>query len=177
MSAGLHGNNGLDPVTSLHLIKTFVIYQHYYNFYSLEILLPSNTHLTVVETFIKKLLKQIFSLPTNTPDPVPYILSGLIPIHVEGQIHTKALTFLNSIFLLPEESTEKRIARRQLSIKDVDSASWFILEMKKILIKYDLPDINQLLDTGNSHKKQKWKTLVHFVYTNVGTFTDTGKMK
>jgi hypothetical protein len=43
----------------------------------------------------------------------------------------KALTFLNSIFLLPEESTEKRIPRRQLSIKDVDSASWFI-EMKKI---------------------------------------------
>ena len=87
----------------------------------------------------------------------------------------KALTFLNSIFLLPEESTEKRIARRQLSIKDVDSARWIILEMKKILIKNDLPDINQLL--GNSHKKQKWKTLVHFVYTNVGTFTDTGKMK
>jgi hypothetical protein len=25
LSAGLHGNNGLDPVTSLHLIKTFVI--------------------------------------------------------------------------------------------------------------------------------------------------------
>jgi hypothetical protein len=54
----------------------------------------------------------------------------------------KALTFLNtgSIFLLPEESTEKRIARRQLSIKDVDSASWFI-EMKKILIKYDVQDL------------------------------------
>jgi hypothetical protein len=78
----------------------------------------------------------------------------------------KALTFLNSIFLLPEESTEKRIARRQLSIKDVDSASWFI-EMKKILIKYGLPDINQLLDTGNPHKN----------CTNVGTFTDTDKMK
>jgi hypothetical protein len=41
--------------------------------------------------------------------------------------------------MLPEESTETRIARRQLSIKDVDSAIWFI-EMKKILIKYDLPD-------------------------------------
>jgi len=25
LSAGLHGNNGLDPVTSLHLMKTFVI--------------------------------------------------------------------------------------------------------------------------------------------------------
>jgi hypothetical protein len=70
----------------------------------------------------------------------------------------KALTFLNSTILLPGESTEKRIARRQLSIKDVDSASWFI-EMKKILIKYDLPDIIQLLD--NPHKKEKWKTLVY----------------
>ena len=70
----------------------------------------------------------------------------------------KALTFLNSIFLLPEESTEKRIPRRQLSIKDVDSASWFI-EMKKILIKYDLPDIIQLLE--NPPKKEKRKTLVY----------------
>jgi hypothetical protein len=153
LSPRLHGNNGLDPVTLLHLIQTFVIPTL---LYSLDMLLPSNSHLTIVETFIKKLLKQIFSLPTNTPDPVPYILAGLIPI--EGQIHMKALTFLNSVFLLPEESTEKRIARRQLSIKDVDSASWFI-EMKKILIKYDLPDINQLLD--NSHKKEKWKTLVY----------------
>ena len=68
----------------------------------------------------------------------------------------KALTFLNSIFLLPEERTEKRIPRRQLSIKDVDSASWFI-EMKKILIKYDLPDINQLLD--NPHKKRKMEDI------------------
>jgi hypothetical protein len=76
LSPGLHGNNGLDPVTSLHLIKTFVIPTL---LYSLEIVLPSNSHLTVVETFIKKLLKQIFSLPTNTPVHVPYILSGLIP--------------------------------------------------------------------------------------------------
>ena len=45
LSAGLHGSNGLDPVTSLHLIKTFVIPTL---LYSLEMLLPSNTHLTVV---------------------------------------------------------------------------------------------------------------------------------
>ena len=45
LPAGLHGNNGLDPVTSLHLIKTFVIPTL---LYSLEIVLPSNTHLTVV---------------------------------------------------------------------------------------------------------------------------------
>jgi hypothetical protein len=38
------------------------------------------------------------------------------------------------------------------------SASWFI-EMKKILIKYDLPDIIQLLE--NPPKKEKWKTLVY----------------
>ena len=84
LSPGLHGNNGLDPVTSLYLIKTCVIPTL---LYSLEIVLPSNSHLTVVETFIKKLVKQIFSLQTNTPVHVPCILSGLIPI----EIHMKAL--------------------------------------------------------------------------------------
>jgi hypothetical protein len=60
---------------------------------------------------VRKLLKQILSLPQNVADPVQYIISGLIPI--EGQIHLKILTFMHSIFLLPEDSTEKKIARQQ----------------------------------------------------------------
>ena len=90
------------------------------------------------------MLKQILSLPQNTPDTVPYILSGLIP--VEGQLHIKALTFMYSIFLLPKESTENMIAHRQLYVKDYKSSNWLI-EMKKIIWKYNLPDIYNLLDT------------------------------
>ena len=92
------------------------------------------------------MLKQILSLPKNTPDTVPYILSGLIP--VEGQLYIKALTFMYSIFLLPKESTENMIAQRQLYryVKDYKSSNWLI-EMKKIIWKYNLPDIYNLLDT------------------------------
>ena len=82
-------------------------------------------------------------MPQNTPDTVPYILSGLIP--VEGQFHIKALTFMHIIFLLPKESTENMIAHRQFYINDYKSSSWCI-EMKKIIWKYNLKDIYKLLD-------------------------------
>ena len=75
------------------------------------------------------MIKQILSLPQNTPDTVPYILSGLIP--VEGQLHIKALTFMYSIFLLPKESTENMIAYRQLYIKDYKSSYVGLFEMEE----------------------------------------------
>ena len=103
------------------------------------------------------MIKQILSLPQNRPATVPYILSGLIP--VEGQLHVKKDNYMSrrtttcqsinihvcSIFLLPKKSTENMIAHRQLYVKDYKSSSWFI-EMKKIIWKYNLPDIYNLLD-------------------------------
>ena len=80
LSAGFHGNNGLDPSTSIHKLKTYVIATL---MYSLEVLLPTKPYIDKLELFLNKMLKQILSLPQNTPDTVPYILSGLIP--VEGQ--------------------------------------------------------------------------------------------
>jgi hypothetical protein len=102
------------------------------------------------------MIKQILSLPQNTPDAVPYILSGLIPI--EGQLYIKTLTFIYSIFLLPKESTENMIAYRLLYIKDYKSSSWFV-EMKKIIWKYNLPDIYKLLD--RPYAKMQWKQIVY----------------
>ena len=84
------------------------------------------------------------SLPQNVADPVPYIISGLISI--EGQIHLKILIFMHSIFLLSEDSTEKKIARRQLAFKDINSHSWFT-EVKSLMWKYDLPEIYWLLES------------------------------
>jgi len=118
MSAGFHGNNGLDPSTSIHILKTYVIPTITYG---LEVLIPDKKNITRLDCFFKKLLKQILSLPQNVADPVPYIISGLIPI--EGQIHLKILTFMYNIFLLPEDSREKQIARRQLAVKDRKSNS------------------------------------------------------
>ena len=149
MSAGLHGNNGLDPATCVHLIKIYVLPVLTYG---LEIILPKRKYVDKLKSFLKRLLKQVLSLPTQTADPVPYILSGLLPI--EAQIHIKALNFFNNICLLAENTVEKRLARRQSDIKSSKSASWFI-EIKKLLLSYDLPDIETLLECPVS--RLAWK--------------------
>jgi hypothetical protein len=82
-------------------------------------------------------------LPKNAPDCAVYIPTGIWPI--ELQIQYKALIFYNNICNLNDSSLEKEIARRQLSIKNNNSKSWF-MEIKKLLFKYDLEDPIILLD-------------------------------
>ena len=58
-----------------------------------------------------------------------------------------------NIFLLPEDSTEKKIARRKLR----KSNNWFT-EVKSLLWKYDLPEIYRLFESP--YTKYQWKKLL-----------------
>ena len=78
MPVGLHGRNGLDPTTCIRLIKIYVLPVLTYG---LEVLLPKQKHIDKLDMFLKKIVKQTLSLPTQTADPVIYILSGLLPTH------------------------------------------------------------------------------------------------
>jgi hypothetical protein len=53
------------------------------------------------------------------------ILTGILPI--EAQLHIRALGLFNNICNQLESSIEKSLARRQLLIKNNESASWFIV--------------------------------------------------
>ena len=53
----------------------------------MELITPKGLALELLEKFQKKILKQLLSVPPNTPDPAIYILSGILPI--EAQIHKK----------------------------------------------------------------------------------------
>lgn len=75
MTAGLHGDNGLDPVTSIAIIKTYILP---ILTYSLEVLQPRNSNIQKLEHFQKSILKRILALPTNAPDPVLYVISGIL---------------------------------------------------------------------------------------------------
>ena len=152
MSAGFHGENGLDPVTCVNLLKTFILP---ILTYGLEVLLPSQGSVKKIEQFQKQLLKRILSVPQNTPDAAVYILSGLIP--VQEQIEWKALTLFNNICRQDSTSVEHQIAIRQLTVKDSDSASWFI-GLRDILYKYELPSPLKLLE--NPPEKLQWKRTV-----------------
>ena len=100
MSVRFNGNNGLDPSTCIHIMKTYVVPTL---LCGLEVITPDKENLEKLEKFHKRMVKRILSLPQNAPDIVPYIISGLILI--EGQIHIKVLTFLYSICLLHSQKT------------------------------------------------------------------------
>ena len=86
------------------------------------------------------------------------ILSGQLP--VEAQIHKRKLTFFNNVCHQPENSIEKQLAVRQSKVKTMKSNSWFI-KVKKILWKYDLGSIDELI--SNPSPKQQWKDTVNRV--------------
>ena len=67
MSAGLYGNIGLDPAKCVHLIKKNVLPVLTYG---LEIILPKKKYIEKLYSFLKRVLKQVLSLPTQTADPV-----------------------------------------------------------------------------------------------------------
>ncbi|KAK3086834.1 hypothetical protein FSP39_024241 [Pinctada imbricata] len=151
MSAGLHGENGLDPETCIHLFRTYVIP---ILTYGLEIYLPSPNDIRPLEMFLKKVLKQILSIPVTTADPASFILSGLVP--VEAIIHLRALSLFGNIALLDDSSIEKRLAYRQLTIHGHTGSSWFS-NLAIITTKYELPNPMEILRDPVS--KSQWKTV------------------
>jgi hypothetical protein len=96
---GFHGNNGLDPATLIHLFNTYITPVL---MYGMELIIPKTTALEQLERYQTKLLKQVLSLPPNTPDPAVYLLSGTLP--VEAQLHIRALNFFNNICNQEEKS-------------------------------------------------------------------------
>jgi hypothetical protein len=66
------------------------------------------------------------------------------------------MTLFNNICRQPDKAIEKQLAMRQLLNKSTDSKSWFI-NIKKILLKYEFSNINELLtnylarDPGNGY--------------------------
>ena len=152
MSSGMHGHNGLDPETNLHLVKTYVTPVL---LYGLELVLPNKTLINKLEVYQKKMLKQLLSLPTSTPDVAVYIVSGFLP--VEAQIDKKILSLFNNVTLQEDTAVEKQLARRQMTMKHDKSNSWFI-HVKKTLLKYELCEIQNYID--QPIKKTVWKKTV-----------------
>ena len=106
-------------------------------------IIPTGKAIVTVKKQYKRLLKQILSVLITVADPAMYLLSGALP--VEAIIHKRILSLFANITRLPSQSIEVRLAKRQLEIKTFRSNSWFIA-VKKILIKYDLPLPETLID-------------------------------
>ena len=136
----------MDPETSIHLLETNVLPVLVYG---LEVVLPKASLMDKLERTYKKFIKHILSLPVTLADPAVYVLSGAMPI--ECVIHKRALVMFGSLCRLGEDSVEKRLAHRQLA-KSFESSSWFVA-VRKLFIKYDLPDCWDVIDEPQSKAK------------------------
>ncbi|XP_053406291.1 uncharacterized protein LOC128559140 [Mercenaria mercenaria] len=150
--SGYKGQTGLDVSTVVYLYKTYIVPVL---LYGMEILLPPVNLVHKLETFQRKLVKEILRLPDNTANPAIQVITGL---PVEAQIHLRALTFLHTIASQEDSSAEKQIMYRQLQVKSVESSSWFIA-IQHILWRYDLGTIQQLIEYLPT--KQQWKGQIH----------------
>jgi hypothetical protein len=152
MGTGLHGENSLDPETSISLLKTYILP---ILTYGIEIVIPKGQILDGIQNYNKKPFRQVLSLAVNVADPAVYMISGLLPL--EAEIHTKVFTMFGNITRAHKNSTEWKLAERQLHIKSLDSNSWF-MEIKNLCIKYDLEDPIHYMQ--NHLSKTKWKSLI-----------------
>ena len=92
MGSGLHGYNGLDPETAVHIYQTYVLPALVYG---LEVIIPEKKYMDMLERSNKKFLKHIVGVPDTTADPSFLMLTGTIPL--EGVIHKRALSLLGNI--------------------------------------------------------------------------------
>ncbi len=102
---------------------------------------------------------------------------GILPI--EAQIDLRIFSLLRNC-LQDGDQVEAKIARRQISMKDSNSNSWFIYTSKRLDI-YDLPPIVDLLDDVPS--KVEWKKLCkenvirYWLNYNIATYSDKSSLR
>jgi hypothetical protein len=149
MGAGLHGLNGLSPVTCLKIYTTYVLPRL---ISSVETVTLNQNEKNSLETFHRSILRQIQHLPQRTATPAIYLLLGTLPIQAE--IDKRKLTLFGSI-ARDKTSTLCNIAKRQLTMKSLDSKSWFS-DLVEISYQYGLPSPHEILESPPS--RGKWKS-------------------
>ena len=151
LGAGFHGVSGLNPVTTTHVWQVYVLPVLTYG---LELFNIPERLITKLETFQNKIVKQLLGLTNGTPQCAILLLTGLPTIEVV--LHLKVLGMLWNI-INANYSIENSILLRQLAVKDWSSNSWLVY-VRKLLSRYDLPTIYSLMDDLPS--RRHWKRLV-----------------
>ena len=104
MGAGFHSGNGLKVCLNGFLWSTFIVPRITYG---LEVLTLTKKDIEMLETFQRKSLKQIQSLPDKTPKVVTLGLVGILP--VEAVIDKNALNLFMNV-ISDKNSIEYQIA-------------------------------------------------------------------
>ena len=121
MGAVLHGFNGVNPKTSIHVPKIYVIPRLLCD---LDAVRLSVSDMKPLSTYFTRLLKQLQNLSERTATAERNILTGQLPI--ESVVHKRMLTLFSNNVREPG-SVERDIAMRKLAVEPKSSNSWFVV--------------------------------------------------
>ena len=150
MGVGCFGYNGLPPNVNIQIYKIYVIPRL---IYGLEAVKLRRKDYLALELQHRSFIRNILCLPTRTAIPALHIISSLLPI--QASIEEKTLSFFRSCLVVP--GVLQDIIIRQHATKNGKSHSW-IVYVEKMLAKYELPTIMEILLHAPS--KQEWKKMV-----------------
>ncbi len=148
MGIGLHGTNGLNPICSLKIMQCYIMPKA---LYGTETMCLLQKQLDCISRAYVRILKQLQSLPLRSSSAAAHLLIGALP--VEALIHLRILSLLGSV-ARSNNSLLVNMAVRQLAVKNSSSNSWFV-KCQKILMRYQLPDVMDIIDTKPD--RDEWK--------------------
>ena len=105
--------------------------------YGPAVLSCTQSDVQALERLQRDIMKRIQSLPNSTA-----AVAATLLLDIEQELYLRKLSILCNI-LYTDDIHEQNIARRQISVKDADSHSWFS-SCKQLLHKYGLPNIYTL---------------------------------
>ena len=118
LGLGMRRMSQVHPSTSLKLLSSYIQPSLTFGF---ETLRTTPQNLLKMETFYRGILRRMQNLPDETASCALHILLGTLPL--EAHLDTQVLSLFARLLHLPD-SIEQEILCRQLSIKDIHSASW-----------------------------------------------------
>ena len=137
MGSGFHGMNGISPAISIHIYRTYVLPRV---LYGQEGTILKSKHITKLERFHRKTLRQLQTLPDRTATREVYLLGGILPLeaYLDAQIATLIYMVGHDM-----DSSLAHTALYQMSNKESKSSSWFVYSYIR-LKRYDLDPLDIL---------------------------------
>jgi hypothetical protein len=149
IGVGVHGSNGLDPISSYHTTRTYIFKQLTSG---LEAIVLSSEDFDHLDRFYHNQLRIIQAYSKNTSKVAVYLMLGALPF--TALYHHLVLTLFGNITRMIPANNLYRLARRQL-LQDMPK-SWFD-QVKGIGYKYDIDCCKQML---NPVSQGVWKSMI-----------------
>ena len=148
MGTGFHGNNGISPQYSVRIYMTYVIPRL---MHGLEAVTLKSKHITSLESFHRKTIRELQSLPIRTATEAVYLLSGILPLEC---ILDSSIATLHIQIGKDQQHPLTKSGLVQLSTKHLQSNSWFIYSARR-LSRYGISTTELYYSTTSRNLQQR----------------------